>query len=518
MSCKICGRKATGIHYGVLSCEGCKAFYRRGMDNKSAYICYNKSKCIIKPESRQCKACRFRKCQELGMQLTNHAKKKDGSPKLGKKNAVTHTTEASLLLLDKTLTTATSSSPESSSGNESCGEGPRNGQAADYVNSSKSSTSIDSLRMDDLFPDVLSNTLELARITQPDVVNLEEESDAGFAGDMEDDELDAVIWEVLASTNTATSAVANVQPAPALPDMSNLNPFIPQYMDLLDGPARRMALTVQSVQIVTTALFGHQLTAWEAVMQNALLHGEIIDPYVTRPMLLEAIRLHNRDSADRQVQFAATIPGGIELEIMKHRCVNVGWKWLAFWSIHHAAFVKDKETYITIGPQQLRWNAHWQYQIAEPDLVDFLYKFCDKFNEIGLTQIETFLLLAIILFEPSGARRCTVDPDRKAKVEVVHRHYIDVLLDTLRHRCSDKDQLAEICQKLTGIFGALRLLHRVHKYYCRALTNNGSGTAPFIAIRDNRKVSVQEALLRRDEVEDCEFNPLSPMTFNTELY
>ncbi|KAF1746268.1 hypothetical protein GCK72_022721 [Caenorhabditis remanei] len=64
--CLICGDKSTGFHYGVLSCEGCKGFFRRSHDKE--YQCIYKTSCMITMENRiGCKACRLKKCREVGM-------------------------------------------------------------------------------------------------------------------------------------------------------------------------------------------------------------------------------------------------------------------------------------------------------------------------------------------------------------------------------------------------------------------------------------------------------------------
>ncbi|XP_033629696.1 peroxisome proliferator-activated receptor delta-like [Asterias rubens] len=69
--CQICGDKASGMHYGVYSCEGCKGFYRRTQRMKLKYkpCPYWESKpCDINIKSRnKCQYCRFQKCVSLGM-------------------------------------------------------------------------------------------------------------------------------------------------------------------------------------------------------------------------------------------------------------------------------------------------------------------------------------------------------------------------------------------------------------------------------------------------------------------
>ncbi|XP_055332762.1 nuclear receptor subfamily 2 group C member 2-like isoform X3 [Paramacrobiotus metropolitanus] len=69
--CKVCGGRSTGVHYGVISCEGCKAFYKRGIINGIKYKCYFGSTCPVTAgtRGRRCKACRFRRCQEEGMDV-----------------------------------------------------------------------------------------------------------------------------------------------------------------------------------------------------------------------------------------------------------------------------------------------------------------------------------------------------------------------------------------------------------------------------------------------------------------
>ncbi|XP_052103132.1 ecdysone-induced protein 75B-like [Mytilus californianus] len=69
--CKICGDKASGFHYGVFSCEGCKGFFRRTVRQKLTYKpCANGDKkgCLIMRISRnRCQYCRMKKCLDAGM-------------------------------------------------------------------------------------------------------------------------------------------------------------------------------------------------------------------------------------------------------------------------------------------------------------------------------------------------------------------------------------------------------------------------------------------------------------------
>ena len=67
--CSICNDKATGHHYGVTSCEGCKGFFKRTVQNRKVYSCRNLTQdCPIDKRHRnRCQYCRFQKCIKVGM-------------------------------------------------------------------------------------------------------------------------------------------------------------------------------------------------------------------------------------------------------------------------------------------------------------------------------------------------------------------------------------------------------------------------------------------------------------------
>lgn len=68
--CRVCGDKASGFHYNVLSCEGCKGFFRRSVVHGGAgrYACRGSGTCQMDAfMRRKCQLCRLRKCKEAGM-------------------------------------------------------------------------------------------------------------------------------------------------------------------------------------------------------------------------------------------------------------------------------------------------------------------------------------------------------------------------------------------------------------------------------------------------------------------
>ncbi|GLH07908.1 Protein ultraspiracle homolog [Gryllus bimaculatus] len=66
--CLVCGDVASGFHYGVASCEACKAFFKRTIQGNIEYTCPAANDCEINKRRRKaCQACRFQKCLRMGM-------------------------------------------------------------------------------------------------------------------------------------------------------------------------------------------------------------------------------------------------------------------------------------------------------------------------------------------------------------------------------------------------------------------------------------------------------------------
>ncbi|XP_056404571.1 nuclear receptor subfamily 1 group D member 1 isoform X2 [Hyla sarda] len=67
--CKVCGDVASGFHYGVHACEGCKGFFRRSIQQNIQYKkCLKNETCsIVRINRNRCQQCRFRKCLAVGM-------------------------------------------------------------------------------------------------------------------------------------------------------------------------------------------------------------------------------------------------------------------------------------------------------------------------------------------------------------------------------------------------------------------------------------------------------------------
>ncbi|CAI5441638.1 unnamed protein product [Caenorhabditis angaria] len=72
VSCRICGDRASGRHYGVISCDGCRGFFKRSIRRNLNFVCKESQNCIINVIRRnQCQFCRFQKC--LAVSMNPHA-------------------------------------------------------------------------------------------------------------------------------------------------------------------------------------------------------------------------------------------------------------------------------------------------------------------------------------------------------------------------------------------------------------------------------------------------------------
>ncbi|XP_014673122.1 PREDICTED: orphan steroid hormone receptor 2-like [Priapulus caudatus] len=66
--CVVCGDKASGRHYGVISCEGCKGFFKRSIRKQLGYTCRGQRDCVVNKHHRnRCQYCRLQKCLAVGM-------------------------------------------------------------------------------------------------------------------------------------------------------------------------------------------------------------------------------------------------------------------------------------------------------------------------------------------------------------------------------------------------------------------------------------------------------------------
>ncbi|KTG26572.1 hypothetical protein cypCar_00048121, partial [Cyprinus carpio] len=95
----VCGDFASGYHYGVASCEACKAFFKRTIQGNIEYSCPVVNDCeITKRRRKSCQACRLQKCLRAGMMREGGV----GSAVRGGRQKYKHRVDSVLSLFTKT--------------------------------------------------------------------------------------------------------------------------------------------------------------------------------------------------------------------------------------------------------------------------------------------------------------------------------------------------------------------------------------------------------------------------------
>ncbi|ESO03540.1 hypothetical protein HELRODRAFT_99849, partial [Helobdella robusta] len=66
--CVVCGDRALGCNFDVVSCESCKAFFRRNAHKEKEMKCIFDGCCYINVHTRRfCSYCRLKQCMQAGM-------------------------------------------------------------------------------------------------------------------------------------------------------------------------------------------------------------------------------------------------------------------------------------------------------------------------------------------------------------------------------------------------------------------------------------------------------------------
>ncbi|CAF3353092.1 unnamed protein product [Rotaria socialis] len=98
LTCVVCGSSALGYNFDAITCESCKAFFRRNaLKDPASLHCRRNSDCEVTSETRRrCSACRLKKCLNGGMkrERLQRTEEKAAKRRLMEANVIsTHKTE-----------------------------------------------------------------------------------------------------------------------------------------------------------------------------------------------------------------------------------------------------------------------------------------------------------------------------------------------------------------------------------------------------------------------------------------
>ncbi|OQV22721.1 hypothetical protein BV898_03161 [Hypsibius exemplaris] len=449
MKCEICGKLATGINYGVWSCEGCKAFYRRGIDKKLTYTCLNGSNnCVVKPGAKGCcKACRFQKCKVVGMSIygsDSHNVVPVSSKTVLVKSPKSH----------KRVSKEQKKPPESSATAVKpiiCKAEPAVNQIGkgfdsklDCENDADYHHALVTWNNKSPSPHIRKTISPSDMAIVPDI--------SIHSGDEE----------------TVYSITEHIIPLSRRSSQDFIFADFCRSDPLKHSHQSSLLMTAQSVAIAVELVFSDQISLWEDFRSRIVDYGEVpYQPETSLELMIDAVTQHNSDNVARVQKFTSMLPGISYLDLWGTSSITVGWKWMVFWMIHHSAYFTQTETYITLGPKNLHFCRYWQNILHDWSLVVFIYKFCRDLQEIGLTLIEKYFLIPIVMFEPDieGTEK---NPEMALRLEHLHKHYTDVLFNMIKTRCG-ASHLTMTCKRLEQFFNALKKVYTVHKGYNRAV-------------------------------------------------
>ena len=72
--CSVCKAPSSGVHFGAITCEGCKGFFRRSIKERAPerYKCMDHGNCEVSVATRNmCRYCRFQRCLQAGMSASS---------------------------------------------------------------------------------------------------------------------------------------------------------------------------------------------------------------------------------------------------------------------------------------------------------------------------------------------------------------------------------------------------------------------------------------------------------------
>ncbi|XP_050398810.1 vitamin D3 receptor isoform X1 [Patella vulgata] len=68
LTCGVCNDRALGYNFDAITCESCKAFFRRNASKNKSFTCSFEGNCKLDAHTRKfCSGCRLKKCFSIGM-------------------------------------------------------------------------------------------------------------------------------------------------------------------------------------------------------------------------------------------------------------------------------------------------------------------------------------------------------------------------------------------------------------------------------------------------------------------
>ncbi|CAF1057702.1 unnamed protein product [Rotaria sordida] len=385
--CRVCMDKATGAHYGVPTCEGCKGFFKRSILRKEKYRCYFGDGCIITADNRnRCKSCRFQKCLTEGMSIDGV--RMGRIPKLVKEKALAehHLSSSSIENDDP--------SPSISSTSPSC---------ISSINSKSNNLMSTDMNLELIDEPFLLNNFESVSINTPSTT-LPLYNNYMLPENFTIDETKYNYLENLSILNRSvlTNCTVNCEEHFSNNILERIKKFVTKltcpmtytvsdydeasfirYLrtKMLDLYNTYDSCTTQLVERMDS-MINHQITEFH---DN---HSSLHDIWAG---LTDAIPFHVKNL----ISFSREMPAINEIDFDDfHKIMNN--RLFDFWLIKHAPLIRNNESYIIL-PNGLQYTRQWMNRIIGEEIVEAMFELARKYNELNLTQEEYALIFPVII-------------------------------------------------------------------------------------------------------------------------
>ncbi|GAU93687.1 hypothetical protein RvY_05585 [Ramazzottius varieornatus] len=452
--CKVCGGNSTGVHYGARSCEGCKAFFKRGMLNKVSYKCYFGNICHISPKTRgRCKACRLNKCIKEGMkfegmrasrvQAQNANKRNKEVPQMGA-GSDNNTQDHPIGSSSAHLWSIREQPERTEYPNPNGPEQPERVIHSDVYRNAGSGTVVLSRAQSEIIKSSFAGPSEQSFRTTQSCNTIFRGYFAAPQPQRKESthaELKYLLDFALKTKDPSPGALLHVQ------ESSSVSTIIPHYCSILKNTSHCLQETVKSVTYALTEAYREQIELWSLFMERSQHSSTAEFATDSAETILGALRIDVVDDVRRLQNFSQLLPGFSQLSTAEqHRRISI--RNLLAWFIHRSPYVKDQEVYYLAGnaDRKVHYGKYWIKKLMEPEFAEFILGILQELKTLQLTLVQTYLLLAVCLFEPGF---CYVE--NITFLKFLHSHYLDALLWTFGTDSERLSALRDVLKKCRSI-------------------------------------------------------------------
>ncbi|CAF0780696.1 unnamed protein product [Adineta ricciae] len=455
--CRVCTDKATGAHYGVPTCEGCKGFFKRSILRKEKYRCYFGDKCIINTDNRnRCKSCRFQKCLKEGMSV--EGVRMGRIPKSVKEKALAEHTTSSVENEDPAQSSP-SHIPSMTS------------NAFNHL----STSSIADLPIPLIDEHLLFADLDMAPIdnqlnchTSLPGTSLTQSS--CYRYELPDN---FTIDETKQEDPEDNSGIVRLNPTALTNYMTNCEErFANNVIERMKTIASKIShpTTCTELDYEESSFIRH--LRWKMFdlsntyngrtrqlieRMNSMIHLRI-DDYPGKSSSLQDIWAGLTDAIPFHVKnlitFAREMPAVNEIDADDfHKIMNN--RLFDFWLIKHAPLICHNESYMML-PNGLQYTREWMNKIIGEEMVQTMFQFANNYNQLHLTHEEHALVFPVVICVKDESLQ---DQETTRSIQYCYLYALYIQMLTTR----TPTQAKALFQNLLQIFAYLPLLNELQE-------------------------------------------------------